>query len=212
MCLAKFRFIDILFLFFYMPEAHPAFLCRMAWKVLRGDYSFWINYTIFRPFFKDEKCKQKHTEFRNELCVFFVCTLNRQIQMDSQNILMRICQNASALMELMMRLELMTSSLPRMCATTCATSASCPLGQLCYDTTFGGILQAFFWKKSTFVIVHNSTLLFWISSIDLSHWCALVGKGLWAVVTITRRRTAFFWNYPPYLLTKGKVYCIITLS
>ena len=31
--------------------------------------------------------------------------------------------NASALMELMMRLELMTSSLPRMCATTCATSA-----------------------------------------------------------------------------------------
>ena len=52
--------------------------------------------------------------------------------------------NASALMELMMRLELMTSSLPRMCATTCATSASCPLGQLCYDTTFGGILQAFF--------------------------------------------------------------------
>lgn len=50
-------------------------------------------------------------------------------------------------MELMMRLELMTSSLPRMCATTCATSASCPLGQLCYDTTFGGILQAFFLKK-----------------------------------------------------------------
>ena len=61
-----------------MPEAHPAFLCRMAWKVLRGDYSFWINYTVFRPFFKDEKCKQKHTEFRNELCVFlFTLSIGR---------------------------------------------------------------------------------------------------------------------------------------
>ena len=32
--------------------------------------------------------------------------------------------NYRAILELMMRLELMTSSLPRMCATTCATSAS----------------------------------------------------------------------------------------
>ena len=40
-------------------------------------------------------------------------------------------------LELMTRLELVTSSLPRMCATTCATSASC----FAWGRNFGGATQ-----------------------------------------------------------------------
>ena len=46
---------------------------------------------FFRLFFKDEKCRQKHAEFRNELCVFLFALSIGRFRWMLKNILMRIC-------------------------------------------------------------------------------------------------------------------------
>jgi len=51
--------------------------------------------SFFQLFFKDEKRRQKHAEFRNELCVFlFALSIGRFSRMH-KNILMRICFSLS---------------------------------------------------------------------------------------------------------------------
>ena len=46
---------------------------------------------FFRPFFKDEKCRQKHAEFISEFCVFLFALSIGKFGWILENILMRIC-------------------------------------------------------------------------------------------------------------------------
>ena len=47
---------------------------------------------FFRPFFKDEKCRQKHAEFISEFCVFLFALSIGRFRWILENILMRICR------------------------------------------------------------------------------------------------------------------------
>jgi hypothetical protein len=46
---------------------------------------------FFRPFFKGEKCRQKHAEFISEFCVFLFALSIGRFRWILENILMRIC-------------------------------------------------------------------------------------------------------------------------
>ena len=49
---------------------------------------------FFRPFFKGEKCRQKHAEFISEFCVFLFALSIGRFRWILENILMRICLSA----------------------------------------------------------------------------------------------------------------------
>ena len=66
---------------------------------------------FFRLFFKDEKCRQKHAEFRNELCVFLFALSIGRFRWILENILMRSCLLQVLFLVDLVGLEPMTSAL-----------------------------------------------------------------------------------------------------